>query len=124
MGFLLRVLVNALAIILVASVVPGIEVTGLVPAIAAGLILGLINGFIRPILILLTLPFTILTLGLFLFILNALCLELTSALVKGFVIHGFGSALLGALIVSVVSWILTALISDRGKIAFIHRKGP
>ncbi len=123
MGFLLRVLVNALAIILVASILPGIEVSGLVPAVAAGLLLGLINAFIRPILIFLTLPFTVVTLGLFLFVLNAFCLWLTSALVKGFVIRGFGWALLGSLIVTVVSWILTGLLSDRGKIMWIRRKG-
>jgi putative membrane protein len=124
MGFLLRILINALAIIFVASVLPGIEVTGLVPAIAAGLVLGLINALIRPILLFLTLPLTFLTLGLFLFVLNAFCLWLTSQFVKGFYIHGFGSALAGALIVSVISWILTAALSDRGKFVFIGRKGP
>ncbi|MGH7409143.1 MAG: phage holin family protein, partial [Candidatus Methylomirabilales bacterium] len=99
MGFLVRVLVNAMAILVAAAVVPGIELSGAGAGLGAGLVLGLINALIRPILLILTLPLTLLTLGLFLFVLNALCLWLTSALVLGFAVQGFGAALFGALLV-------------------------
>jgi putative membrane protein len=123
-GFLVRVLVNALAILLAVNVVPGIEARGLVTILGAGLVLGLINAVVRPVLLVLTLPLTLVTLGLFLLVLNALCLWLTSALVKGFTVHGFWAAFFGALIVSVVSWLLNAFLSDRGRLVVItHREG-
>ncbi|HEV8306472.1 MAG TPA: phage holin family protein [Methylomirabilota bacterium] len=121
MGFLVRVLVNALAIYLAAAVVPGIEIRSPLVALGAGLVLGLVNAVIRPILLILTLPFMLVTLGLFLFVLNAFCLWLTSVLVKGFEVHGFWAALFGALLVSVVSWLLTTFVSDRGQIVVIRR---
>jgi putative membrane protein len=124
MGFLLRVVVNALAIMLAASILPGIAVDGLVPALAAGLLLGLVNAFVRPVLLILTLPITLLTLGLFLLVLNGFCFWLVAALVSGFHVAGFGSALLGSLVVSVVSWILTALISDSGRVVVITDRPP
>ncbi|HTY79820.1 MAG TPA: phage holin family protein [Candidatus Bathyarchaeia archaeon] len=122
MGFLLRVLINALAIMLAASIVPGIEVNGLGAALVGGLLLGLVNAVVRPVLIVLTFPITILTLGLFLLVLNGLCFWLASAVVKGFVVAGFWSAFFGALIVSLVSWIATALISDGGKVVVITKR--
>ena len=122
MGFLLRVLANALAIFLAAAIVPGIEIRGVLTALGAGLVLGLVNAVVRPILVILTLPLTLVTLGLFLFVLNGLCLLLTSLLVKGFEVHGFWAAVFGALIVSVVSWLLTAFVSDRGRIVVITRR--
>ncbi len=117
MGFVLRVLVNAAAIYVAASVVPGIEVRGVAAAVAAGLALGLVNAVVRPVLVVLTLPLTLVTLGLFLFVLNALCLWLASVVVPGFAVRGFGAALLGALLVSVVSWVLSAFIADSGRLA-------
>ncbi len=123
MGFVIRVLVNGFAIYLVASVVPGIEVGGILTALGAGLVLGLVNAIVRPILIVLTLPVTLLTLGLFLFVLNAFCLWLTAQLVKGFEVHGLWPALFGSLLVSAVSWILTAFVSDRGGVVVITRRG-
>jgi len=119
MGFVTRVIVNALAIALVAQLVPGIEIHGVLPILAAGLVLGVINAVVRPILLILTFPFTLVTLGLFIFVLNAFCFWLTSVLVKGFEVQGFWSALFGALLVSVVSWILTAFVSDRGRVEVI-----
>ena len=124
MGFLIRVLVNALAILFTAAVVPGIEVRGLLSALGAGLVLGLLNAVVRPILVILTLPLTLVTLGLFLFVLNGLCFWFASLLVKGFEVHGFWAAVFGALLVSVVSWILTAFLSDRGEIVRITRRNP
>ncbi len=124
MGFLLRVLVNAFAIYLIAHIVPGIEVDSILTALGAGLVLGLINAIVRPILVVLTLPVTLVTLGLFLFVLNGLCLWLTSQLVRGFEVHGFWAAVFGALIVSVVSWILNAFVSDRGRLVVITGRRP
>jgi putative membrane protein len=120
-GILLRVLVNALAIYLVASLVPGIRVAGVWTALLAGLVLGLVNAVVRPVLVILTLPLTLLTLGLFLLVLNGLCLWLTSLLVGGFEVQGFWPAVLGALVVSLVSWVLNGFVSDRGGIAVIGR---
>ena len=122
MGFLLRVVVNALAIMLAASIVPGISVDGLVPALVGGLLLGLVSAVVRPVLIILTLPITLITLGLFLLVLNGFCFWLVASIVKGFSVSGFWSAFLGALIVSVVSWTMTALISDSGKVAVITKR--
>jgi putative membrane protein len=119
MGFLLRVAINAAAMYLAGAIVPGIEISGAPAALGAGLVLALINAVVRPVLLVLTLPLTVLTLGLFLFVLNGLCLWLTSVLVQGFEVRGFWAAVLGALIVSVVSWVLTAFVSDRGKIVVI-----
>jgi putative membrane protein len=124
MGFLIRVLMNALAIYFAAAIVPGLELSGVVAALGSGLVLGLVNAVVRPILILLTLPFTLFTLGLFLFVLNGLCLWLTSWLVKGFEVHSFWAAIFGSILVSVVSWLLTTSVSDRGQIVMIrHWRG-
>lgn len=122
MGFLVRVLVNAFAIYLIARIVPGITVASVWTALGAGLVLGLINAVVRPILVVLTLPVTLVTLGLFLFVLNGLCLWLSSLLVKGFEVHGFWAAVFGALLVSLVSWMLNVFVSDRGRIVVITRR--
>jgi putative membrane protein len=114
-GFLLRLIVNAAALWVAAQLVRGIVVAGLTPLLLAALVLGLINAIVRPVLVILTLPLTLLTLGLFIFVLNAFCLWLTSRIVPGFDVQTFGSALLGALVVSIVSWILTAFVSDAGR---------
>ena len=87
-----------------------------------GLLLGLVNAVVRPVLIILTLPITLVTLGLFLLVLNGLCFWLVASIVKGFYVAGFWSAFLGALIVSIVSWTMTALISDSGKVTVITRR--
>jgi putative membrane protein len=123
MGFLARILLNALAIVLAGAIVPGISVDGLLSALAAGAALALINAVIRPVLLLLTLPITLLTLGLFIFVLNALCFWLVSAVVPGYHVAGFWPALGGALVVSVMSWVATAFVSDRGRVVVITRRG-
>ena len=115
MGFLVRLIVNAAALWVAAELVPGIVVTGLVPLLLAALVLGLINAIVRPVLLVLTFPLTLVTLGLFIFVLNAFCLWLTSRIVPGFEVQTFGAALLGALVVSIVSWVLTAFVSDAGR---------
>ncbi len=109
MGFLVRLLLNGIAIVVAAWLVAGITLDGPVPAIIAGAILGIVNALVKPVLVILTLPFTLVTLGLFLFVVNAICLALTAALVPGFSIDGFLAAFLGALLVTVVSWVLNAV---------------
>jgi putative membrane protein len=121
MGFILRVVINALAIALAASVLPGIQVDSVLSALGAGLLLGLINAFVRPILLVLTLPITLVTLGLFLLVLNGLCFWLVAAVVKGLHVAGFWSAVLGAIVVTVVSWVVTTLVSDSGRVVVITR---
>jgi putative membrane protein len=110
MRFLARLLLNALAIMVAAWLVPGLILSGGISALLAGLVLGIVNTLVKPVLLLLTLPFTLLTLGLFIFVVNAICLGLTAAVLPGFDIDGFGSAFLGAIVVSVVSWILNGLL--------------
>ena len=118
MGFLLRVLINAASLWVAASLIPGIALEGLGGTLLAAVVLGVINAIVRPVLIFLTLPITLLTLGLFIFVLNAFCLWLTSRLVPGIEVHVFAAAFLGALVISAVSWILTAFLSDTGR---LHR---
>ncbi|MGH9328903.1 MAG: phage holin family protein [Vicinamibacterales bacterium] len=112
MRILLSILLNALAIYVAAYLLDGIVLRGLPAALIAGLVFGIVNTLIKPVLVLLTLPITIITLGLFIFVVNAICLALTAALVPGFDIAGFGSALAGALIVSIVGWLLNAVVRD------------
>jgi putative membrane protein len=110
---LIRVLLNALALVVAAWLLPGVQLTGFGAALIAGIVLGFVNAIIRPVLVILTLPFTLITLGLFIFIVNAICLAVTAWLVPGFSIAGFGSALGGALVVSFVSWVVSALVVDQ-----------
>ena len=113
MRFLLRLLLNGVAVMIAAYLIPGIRVATPASAIVAGIVLGLVNAIVRPVLFVLTLPFTILTLGLFIFVVNAICLALVGWLVPGFSIRGFGAALVGALVISLVSWMLSALLFEK-----------
>ena len=124
MGFLIRVLVNAVAIWLATEIVPGIEARSATTVVVAALVLGLVNAVVRPVLLVLTLPLTLVTLGLFLFVLNAICLWLTSAVVPGFAVHGFWPAFWGALIVSTLSWAVNGFVSDRGRVVVITNREP
>jgi putative membrane protein len=103
MEFLIHVAVTAGLLLLVARVVKGFKITDGKVALWSALVLGLANGFVRPILVFFTLPFTILTLGLFLIVINAVMLKLAAALVKGFDIKGFGPALLGSVVLSLLN---------------------
>lgn len=109
MKLILRLIINALIILIIAEVVPGITVSGFWTAIIVAIILGLINITLKPILILLTLPINILTLGLFTLIINGLLLWLTAAIVKGFNVAGFWPAFIGALIMSLLHLAMNAL---------------
>ena len=124
MGFLTRLVVAALGLWLASALVPGIEVEGGWTLIGAALLLGLVNAVVRPVLVVLTLPFTILTLGLFLLVINAGMLGLVAAMFERFTIAGFWSALLGAVIVSVTSWLASWFIGSRGRVEVMvqHRR--
>jgi putative membrane protein len=113
MKLLLVWLINAVALLAVAYLVPGIAVSGFVTALVAALVLGLVNAVIRPILILLTLPATLLTLGLFIFVLNGLLFWFVGSFIDGFTVSGFWPAVFGAIAYSIVSWLLSALILSK-----------
>jgi putative membrane protein len=113
MRFFARLLLNGVAIIVAAWLLPGIHITSPFAGLVAGVILGFVNAIVRPVLFLLTLPFTLVTLGLFIFVLNAICFALTAWLVAGFSVDGFWWALLGALLVTFVSWILNGVFVGR-----------
>jgi putative membrane protein len=110
MGFLLRVLINAVAIYIATVVVSGIRVSSTTTLLLAALVLAIINAAVKPVMVILTLPLTIVTLGLFLLVLNAVCLWLVTVIVPGVEVRSFGSAFLGALVIAVVSWLLTRLV--------------
>jgi putative membrane protein len=103
-------LINALALIAVAYLMPGIAVSSFGAALVAALVLGLVNAFVRPVLVLLTLPVTILTLGLFIFVLNGLLFWMVGTWLEGFAVAGFWSGVFGAILFSLVSWVLSALV--------------
>jgi putative membrane protein len=109
MIFLIHWLIATIAIIISAYLLPGVTVKGFLAALVTALVLGLINAFIRPILLILTLPINILTLGLFTFIINALLIMLTGAIVPGFDVRNFWWALLFSLVLSIIKWVLNAI---------------
>lgn len=111
-GWILRWLLNILAILLTAAIVSGFEVT-VWGAIVGSIVLGIVNAIIRPLLIILTLPLNVVTLGLFTFIINGLMLLLTSATVKGFDIHGFWWAVLSAIVLSLMSYAISFFVDDK-----------
>jgi putative membrane protein len=118
MGFLLRLLINAIVLYLIATYVPGFHLNNFGTAVIAALIFGIVNAIIRPLLLILTLPLTILTLGLFIIILNALMFWLAVWLTPGFRVDGFTPALIGALIMMVVSFVTNHLFkTDRVRTA-------
>src|SRR5574337_103384 len=123
MGFLIRLFLNALALLIVSTVIPGIEVRGVLPAVAAAFFLGIVNAVVRPVILILTLPLTIMTLGLFIPLLNAALLKLISLMIRGFEVHGFWSAVFGAILLSLTSGLLNLLINDRGRVeVIVHRQ--
>jgi putative membrane protein len=116
MGLLLRWLILTVAIIVASYLLEGIHVSGFFPAFFAAALLGILNALFRPVLILLTLPINILSLGLFTFVINALMLVMVSGIISGFEVHGFWTAVFGSLIISIISWLLNSFISDRGRV--------
>lgn len=103
-------LINALALMAVAYLVPSITVSSFGAALVAAVVLGLVNAVLRPVLVLLTLPVTIVTLGLFIFVLNGLLFWMVGAWLEGFEVGGFWPGVFGAIVFSLVSWLLSALV--------------
>jgi putative membrane protein len=111
MYFIIRLLITMVAILIIAYLLPNvITVESVMAALVAAFCLGIVNTFIRPVIVLLTLPLTVVTLGLFLLIINGSLLWLVSAVVPGFYVNGFWGALLGAVLISMVSWFLTKFL--------------
>jgi putative membrane protein len=117
-GIFIRWLTLTGAILFTAYLIDGIHVSGFFSAFLAAAMLGILNALFRPIALLITLPINILTLGLFTFVINALMLKMASGLISGFDVDGFGSALLGSLMISAISWLLNSFINDRGTVTY------
>ena len=120
-GFLVRLVITALGLWVADQLLPGITITGTGALIVSALLLGLVNAVIRPILLVLTLPLTVLTLGLFILIVNGISLGLVAWLVPGFHVAGLLSATLGAIIVGLTSWVASAFVGGSGRIERMHR---
>ena len=103
-------LINTVALVAVAYLMPSVSIASFAAALVAALVLGLVNAVIRPILVLLTLPVTLLTLGLFIFLINGLLFWAVGSFIEGFHVAGFWSGVLGAIVFSLVSWALSALV--------------
>lgn len=120
-GFFLRWSINLLAIVIAASVIPGIRIQSIQMGIIAAGILGVVNAIIRPAVLILTLPINLLTLGLFTLVINAAMLKLVSDVVPGFTIESFRAAFLGALLISIISWLVNIFVGSDGTFVFIKR---
>lgn len=122
-NLLLLWLINALALLALPWLVPSVQVESFSAALIAALVLGLVNTLIRPLLVLLTLPVTVLTLGLFVFVINALLFWFVASFVKGFSVGGFWSAFFGAIVYALVSWAASTLVFGRRRIVVVRRDG-
>lgn len=117
-GLIIRWLVLTAAVTVASYIVEGIRVSGFFSALFGAAVLGILNVFFRPLILILTLPITLITLGLFTFIINAALLMMASGVIRGFEVDGFGSAIIGSLLISLVSWLLNSFIDGQGR---IHR---
>ena len=114
-GFLIRWLICALGLWVAQAIVPGVRIDDPTTIFLAAVLLGIVNAVVRPIAIFLTLPITVVTLGLFLLVLNAGMLALVASLLSGFQLAGFGSAFLGSIVVSLTSWFASHYVGPKGK---------
>lgn len=114
-GFVLRLAISALGLWLASELVPGVDINGGWTLVIAALLLGIVNALVRPIVLVLTFPFTLITLGLFILVVNAAMFALVAAFLDGFHLGGFFAALFGALVVSITSWIASSFIGPRGR---------
>ena len=123
MSFLVHWAIVAAALWVAAYLVPGVTVRSTTALLIAALVLGLVNAFIRPLLILLTLPVTVLTLGIFILVLNGLLFWFVGSFVEGFVVPGFWAGFFGAILFSIVSWVLSALVLKGGRYKGYRARG-
>ena len=122
-GLLVRLAISSVGLWIASRLVSGIEVLDTPTLILAAILLGVVNAIVRPIAILMTIPITLLSLGLFLWVINAGMLGIVSWLLDGFSVEGFGSALLGAMILSFTGWVANAYIGDRGRVEVVMMQG-
>lgn len=123
-GLLIKWLVNSLALFAADWLVAGIVIYDFWSGLAAAALLGIVNAVIRPVVIVLTLPITIVTLGLFTLVVNALMLGLVAWVIPDFAVNGFWAAFWGALIISLVSWFINTLFDSNWRVSYIRRGGP
>jgi len=124
-GLFIRFVITGVAVLAAAEIVPGIKIDGVPAGAATVIVLALLNAVVRPVLYLFTFPMIMFSLGLFMVIINAILLHLTAWLVTGFTVDGFWPSVWAALLISVVSTVLTLLISEEGKVeVLVHRPKP
>lgn len=121
-GIGIRWLILTVAIIITSYLIDGIVVSNLFSAFLAAMMLGILNAFLRPLLIILTLPINILSFGIFTLVINAFMLELASVLIPGFEVHGFWAAVFGTIFISLISWLINVFINGRGHVEYIELK--
>lgn len=115
-GIFIKWLILTAAIMMASYLIDGIRVSGFLCAFFTAAILGILNVFFRPVLLILTLPINILSLGLFTFVINALLLKMASGVISGFEVYGFWSAIFGSLVISIVNWVLSSFVIHQGRI--------
>ena len=119
-GLVIRWVLTSVALWLTSRLVSGIVVDGVLPLVLAAIVLGFVNAIVRPLVLVLTLPLNILTLGLLTFVINGAMLKLTASVVPGFLVEGFWAAVGGALLLSLISFLLSLFISDAGRVQYIY----
>jgi len=122
LNLLLVWLINALALLALPYLVPSVQVESVYTALIAALLLGLVNALIRPLLVLLTLPVTLLTLGLFVFVINGLLFWFVASFVDGFNVAGFWSAFFGAIVYALISWAVSTLVFGRPRVVVVRHE--
>jgi putative membrane protein len=120
-GFVFRLVITALGLWAAATIVPGVHIDGWGSLVVAALLLGIVNAVIRPIILILTLPLTVLTLGLFILVVNGISLALVAWLMPGFSLSGLGAAILGSIVVGLTSWLASAFVGGSGRIERYRR---
>ncbi|MCF7885091.1 MAG: phage holin family protein [Candidatus Marinimicrobia bacterium] len=111
-SLLARLIITMIALLVTAQVVPGIHVSGIGAGLFAAAILGIVNVILKPILIIFTIPITLFTFGIFLFIINGLMLWITSEIVPGFWISSLGAAVIGSIVLSIVNWLINSILEE------------
>jgi len=119
-GLVFRLVITALGLWAAAAIVPGMTIAGVGSLVVAALLLGIVNAFIRPVILILTLPLTLLTLGLFIFVVNGISLALVAWVLPGFTLSGLGAAILGSIVVGLTSWFASAFVGNSGRIEHLH----
>jgi len=115
MPFLVKVIVTTFAVVIGAYIMPGVSVDGFLTAIVVAFVLGILNALLKPVLIILTLPVTVMSLGLFLLVINAFIILLADYFVRGFNVGGFGTAIVFSILLAIINWLLSMPVKDRNR---------